>query len=389
MPANLSAQAKGLWSKYQSAKSVNEKLRALEAFHSAIPKHKGNERLQAQVKRKIASLRLELKESRRRKSGGMSARQLIEKTGAAQVVILGATNSGRSSLLSALTNARPAISSREFTTLDPIPGVMSFEDIQLQLIEAPPLIDGAADGESWGPLTLDLARNADALILVVDISQDPSDQIRMLTSELEKAGISLRRLESNVVIAKSSSASGIHVAMSGGPVDFSADDVKRVLKGYGLRNASVIVSGKATLEDVEDAVLESRMIYKPSIIVANKVDREGSAVNLTTIEGRTGRIPVVTMSCVTGEGIALIGPALFEIVGVIRIYTKQPNQPKHSPEPFILEGGSTIAELARRIHSELADRLRYARIWGTSAKYPGEKVGPNHVLSDRDIVEMR
>lgn len=355
MPANLSGEAKGLWSKYQSVKGTSERIKALEAFYSAIPKHKGNEKLQAQVKRKIATLKLELEEVRSRRSGSASPQQFIQKEGAAQIVIIGATNSGRSSLLASLTNANPEISARAFTTLRPIPGMMNFEDIQFQLIESPPLIKGAADGESWGPLTLALARNSDALLLMVDLSKDSCVQMEAMRDELEKAGISIRQMESDVTIKKGEREHGVQVFILGELTDGTTSDVQTILNQYGLHSVSVTVTGRARLQDVEDAVLESTTLYKPTVVVANKIDVPNSAENLEKLRDCTTGIPVIAASCVTGQGLREIGRMLFERLRIVRAYTKEPNESEHSPNPFILRKGSTIADLAKQIHTDLGE----------------------------------
>lgn len=388
MPANLTAEAKGLWNKAIEARTAEEKIKTLQEFLSAVPKHKGNERLRAQVKRKIAVLRLEESEREKRKTSGGGVGWSARKEGAAQVVLIGQTSVGKSSLLSALTNATPTIAAGRFTTTRPIPGIMNFEDLQFQLVEAPALVEGASDGVGWGLQTLGLARNADGIMIVLDLSERPQDQLKMVLNELENARISLRQPISHIWIGRAKGGEGVQVAVSGRLVDCDIEGVQRLVREYGLNNALVRIGGEARLNDVEDALLESTSIYKPAVLLANKLDLPPARQNLEGLSQAVTDLPVIPVSCTTRENLHLIGGAVFKALAIIRVYTKEPNENTHSTEPFVLRAGSTVAELAKRIHTELHENFRFARIWGSTAKYPGERVGLGHVLVDREIVEI-
>jgi hypothetical protein len=142
------------------------------------------------------------------------------------------------------------------------------------------------------------------------------------------------------------------------------------------------------MDDVEDAIFENVTLYKPTTVAANKLDldvgREASARFLSNVTG----FPTTIVSCLTGQGLDTIGRQVFSSLGIVRVYTKEPNASKPSEHPFVVPGGTTVRELARSIHTDLADRYRYSRIWGPSSKFAGERVGPDHVLGDRDIVEI-
>jgi len=388
LPANLTAEAKGLWNKASQAKTVEEKIHALQEFLSAVPKHKGNERLRAQVKRKIAILKLEATERKQRRAGGRGEGWFIQKQGAAQIVLIGQTNVGRSSLLSRLTNAKPTIASRKFTTTRPVPGIMNFEDLQFQLVEAPALVRGAADGEGWGLQTLGLARNADGIIIVVDLSEDPVNQLDIVLAELEGARISARRSDSNIFITSPKEGGGIRVMVSGHLLDCNIGDVQTLLTEYVLSNAVIRIVGEARLNDIEDALLEATTVFKPTIVAANKLDISGARKNLEALSQKAANLPVIPVSCTTGENIHQIGDAVFGALSIIRVYTKEPNEDVRTTEPFVISRGSTVGELAKRIHTELHENFRFARVWGSTAKFPGEKVGLEYVLGDRDTVEI-
>jgi hypothetical protein len=159
------------------------------------------------------------------------------------------------------------------------------------------------------------------------------------------------------------------------------------LHSYGIKSALVRVFGNATIDDIEDAIFENVTLYKPTVVAANKFDldlgREASSSFLSKVTG----FPTIVVSCLTGHGLNMIGGQLFNSLGIVRVYTKEPNA-KPSDHPFVVPGGTTVRELARSIHTDLADRYRYSRIWGPTSKFAGERVGPDHVLGDRDIVEI-
>jgi len=333
-------------------------------------------------------LKLEAAEQKQRRAGRSGVDWFIQKEGAAQVVLIGQTGVGRSSLLSALTNASPSIAGHRFTTTRPVPGIMDFEDLQIQLVEAPALVEGAADGMTWGLQTLGLARNADGIIIVLDLSESPQSQLQMVLGELEGARISPRKPKSHIRVTRLKRSSGVHVMVSGHLLDCDTEDLHKLLKEYGISNVTIRIGGEAFLNDVEDALLESAAAYKPTLIVPNKLDMPGARENLEELRRVTTDLPLIPVSCTTRENLHQIGRAIFESLEIVRVYTKEPNDNMRSTEPFVIRAGSTIGELAKRIRTELHDNFRFARVWGSTAKYPGERVGLGHVLGDQDVVEI-
>ncbi len=383
MPANLTAEAKAKWERAIAIKDPEEKIKALQEFLSAIPKHKGNERLRDQVKRKIAALKAELEERKERRKG--PSKPVLEKEGAAQILIIGPTNVGKSLLLSALTNARPEIASHPFTTRSPTPGVMRFEDIRFQLVEMPALTEGGLEPEA-----IDMIRRADGLMIMVDLSGDAAKDLEWILGELDAAGISPIPPRTSVEVERAKGIGEPRIIASGRLVGCTIEDVKKMVLGLGLRGVIVRIQGDASLEEIEDALLSIRKIYKPCLVLANKSDLEGDPEKFARLKEVAGDgIPVLKVSASTGEGLGLIGSELLRALGIIRVYTKEPNEREPSGEPFILKAGSSVADLAKRIHSSLLENYKYARVWGPSSKYPGERVGPSHILMDRDVVEIR
>jgi len=387
VPANLPPEAKEKWLKVMEAKSLEEKIKALEEFISAVPKHKGTENLLYWARRRLRELREEQEERRKRKASGKGPAFFIEKEGAAQIVLLGLTNVGKSLLLRRLTNANVEVADYPYTTRRPVPGMLQFEDIQFQLIEAPALMPGAADGVAWGTKVLGLARNADGIIIVLDAANKPLHQLRIILEELRKAHIHVIKPRGRVVIEKGRGGSSIRVALSGRLLDCTVNDIMNLLKSYRIYNALVKVYGEVTIDDVEKAIF-GNIAYKPTIILVNKMDLVERKIYEKIREVVPETIPVLPVSAKTSEGLRVIGKTLFDVLEIIRVYTKQPNHEKPSEHPLILRRGATVYDVAKAIHSSFVENFKYAKIWGPSAKYPGERVGLDHEVMDKDIVEI-
>ncbi len=383
MVTNLPAEAKAKFVKYMEAKTPEEKLKALEEFLSAVPKHKGTENLVRWIRKRMAELREEIEERKRKRSGSSGPSFFIEKEGAAQIILLGLTNVGKSSLLRALTGARVEVSPYPYTTKIPVPGVLKYEDVDLQLVEAPAIIPG---GGGWNTKVAGLARNSDGLALVVDLSEDPIEQLKEVASFLKSHGIHVVKPKGYVVIERGRGVTGIKVQLYG-TLKCTIDELRKLLESYRIYNAVVKIYGEVDLDLVEQAIFET-ITYKPTIIIANKLDAPNADTNLRRLEKVVpSEIPIIPVSAINGSNLDSIGPTLFKKLELIRIYTKPPlGEP--SKKPLVLKRGATVLDVAKAIHSELYEKFAYARIWGPSAKYPGQRVGLNHVLEDGDIVEI-
>jgi len=386
MPANLPAEARAKWIKVMEARTPEEKIKALEEFLSAVPKHKGTANLRLWATRRLAELREEI-EIRRRKRAGRGPRFFIEKEGAAQVIVVGPPNTGKSSIVSILTGAKTKIADYPYSTIEPVPGMYKFKDVLFQLIDTPPLSPGSRSG--LNSRVIGLIRNANAIMIILDINGDPIDDFERIYDELNSHGILLHKPRGRVVIERQRSGKlGIRVALMGRLLDCTPDDIRRLLESYRINNALVKIYGDVTLDDVEQAVFESRL-YKPSIIVINKADLD---LKKAITKGRLLKkmnpdIPVIVASAKWRKGFEKLGEILFNELELIRIYTKQPNG-QVSDKPLILKKGSTVLDVAKSIHKKFVENFLYAKIWGPSAKYPGERVGLDHVLHDGDLVEI-
>jgi len=388
MPTNLPVVAKKKWYEASQARTPQEKLEKLQEFSGLIPKHKGTEKLRAQVRRQISVLHKEIEEKKRRRARRSGPRFFFEKEGAAQIIILGPTKVGRSSLLTSVTNAKTEVSDYPFTTREPVPGMLKFEDLQFQLVEAPALVEGAANSGSGGLQTLGLARNADGIILMVDLSQDATKQLRMIMEELEKARILVQKPRAKVEIERKHVGAGLRIIVFGKLLDCNLRDIENLLKGYRILDATIRISGEAAIDDVEDAVFEST-IYRPAIVIANKADSPKVDSTLQQLEqSLTGQLPIIPISCQTRTGLEALGAEIFKALGIIRTYTKEPNDRRPSTNPFILKRGATVADLAKQIHTDFIKRYAYARVWAKRLTFSPQRVGPSFLLEDRDVVEL-
>ena len=388
MPTNLPPDAKKKWEEVEATRNPREKLRLLEEFLSLVPRHKGTARLCVQVKKQITNIRKEIEERKRKKTGKSGPKIFIEKEGAAQIALIALTKSGKSSLLAATTNAKVDISPNPYTTREPVPGIMNYQDIQFQMIEAPALMEGSADGRAWGLQTLGIARNADGLILIVDLSQNPVRQLSLILQEIEKARILTSRPKARVEVDRKFMGAGLRIIVLGKLIGCNFRDVEELLKGYNVTDAFVKISGEATLDEIEDAVFQSTT-YKPAVVVANKVDLRGAEGNLQLLRSYVrGKLPIIGVSCEKRTGLQKLGETLFRTLEIMRIYTKEPSEREYSRRPFILKKNATVYNLAKNIHSDFKNNFNFARVWSKRLTFSPQKVGATFVLQDGDIVEI-
>jgi ribosome-interacting GTPase 1 len=387
MVTNLPVRAKLKWAEVEAAKHPDEKIRLMKEFLSLCPKHKGTSRLVAHVKHQIAVLEEEMLEKRRLARGGGRSRFFVEKSGAAQVVVLGLTGSGRSSLLSSVTNAKPTIGTYPYTTKEPVPGMLPFEDIQLQLVEAPALMEGSADGRAYGFQVFNLVRNADGIIILLDASKEPLEAYKTIVTELEKARILVEKPKGRVEIIRLGHGKDIRLVGNPRLQGCRPDEVIALLKEFGIHSAIVRLQGTITLDDVENSLF-GNIVYKPTLVVANKMDLPGAEKGLEELrKALENALPILAVSCVDGRGLDRLGPMLFQSLGLLRVYTKKPGGCPSSV-PLILRAGASVVDVARLIHTELHEKFSYARLWGPNARYQGERVGASYIVRDRDILEI-
>jgi ribosome-interacting GTPase 1 len=325
MPANLSPEYLEAEERYKAAKSTPEKIAALEVMLSAIPKHKGTEKMQGEIKRKLSRLRGQ----KQKKTATKKAPPvyLVEKEGAGQVALVGPPSSGKSSLVRRLTHATPEVADYPFTTRLPLPAMMPFENIQIQLLDLPPLHPDSP--EKWMGQAV---RNADAAVLVVDLGDDAVlEQLTETLAELERGKI------------------------SAGP---------------------------------PPAQLPRGFVHKPTLLVGSKCDRPGARDNFDILaELWKDRFRLLSLSVQSEENLDAFPRAVFDLLGIVRIYTKTPGKKADMAAPFVVPRGATVRDVAQRVHKDFVAGLKFARVWGGS-RFDGQMVQRDYIVEDNDILEL-
>ena len=378
------------WELVEAARTPREKMDAMIEFLKYVPHHKGTMKLRGEMNRKIKLIRDDLENKKRKGTGKSSGgpKLFIEKGASAQVALVGMTNVGKSCLMNATTNSKVVVTPTPFSTHEPVPGIMNYKDVQFQIVEAPAVMEGAAEGKAGGNVTLGLARNADGVILMLDLSHDPVEQLDLLLAELEKTRVLVKKPSGRVDIDRRPTGAALRIILVGKLVDCNMRDVEKMLRSYRINDAIVRISGEVSLDDVEDAIYENT-IYKPAVIVANKLDLKGAQANLRVLKTHVdGKLPIVAMSCENRTGLDELGRELFTSLGIIRIFTKEPGMKTHSEHPFVLRKGATVNELAKNIHKELYSNFMFAMVWAKRLPFSPKKVGLGFVLDDGDIVEI-
>ena len=326
MPTNLPPEYFRADQKFREAESVPAKIAALEEMMSTIPKHKGTDKLRAELRRKISKLK---DEQQKKKGAGKHESEFhIEKEGAGRVVLVGSANVGKSSILAALTNATPAISEAPFSTWTPLPGMVLIDDIQIQLIDTPPLSKEIAQPELF-----DLIRSADLILIIVDLQATPFQQLED----------SLRLLNEHKIIPK---------------------------------------------QRESESIDERRIQFIPVLVIVNKDDDDQCDEDFKVFnELLEIELPLIPISTANNRNFEKFKKRIFESLEIIRIYSKPPGKEADLTKPFVVKKNTTLEEFAGKVHHDFQQKLKTARVWGSNV-YDGQLVGKDHILHDKDIVEL-
>ncbi|MBS7249753.1 MAG: 50S ribosome-binding GTPase [Candidatus Freyarchaeota archaeon] len=383
MPINLNPEAQVALRRLEEAETKEEKIAAIQELLKCMDKHKGTENFVNQLKKRLAKLRAEVEKEKARKYGRTQDFS-IKKQGAGQVILVGLTNTGKSTILNYLTGAKAKVGGYPFTTTRPEVGILDFNSVPIQIVESPALFEGCRSSEN-GPQIFSTVRNADSIVLVIDLSQDVLQQVRVLLGELESAGI-LLNLNPPPVEVKKTGSGGIQI-MGQRFFEGNPEDILNFLRGKRVINAIVRIWGKTTLEDI-DLAMNNSVEYKNSIIVATKGDLVGSSESYKRLVDYYGkRFEIYPISIFKEKGIDEFKEGIFKSLGIIRIYTREPGKVV-SEKPLVLKKGASVEDVAKRLHVRFIKNFKYARIYGKSVKHEGEKVGLEHILEDNDIIQF-
>lgn len=326
MPTNLPPEYFQAEQRYKAARTIQEKITTLEELMGTIPKHKGTDKLRADLRRRLSKLKDSTEKGK--KTGRHESNFHIEKEGAGRVLLLGMPNTGKSSLLACLTHATPAISEAPFSTWTPLPGMLIWEHVPIQLIDTPPLNHEHIEAELF-----DLIRTADLLLLLVDLQADTFQQL---------------------------------------------EDSIKILQ----ENRIAIYCQKVPDDKVEFSASQ------PVLLVINKCDNESFNEDLQVFRELVEcDWPAVAVSSTSGYQLEKLQQVIFSELNLIRVYAKPPGKEIDRTAPFVLKKGSTVVDLSAKVHKDFLEKLKSARVWGTGV-YDGQLVGRDHVLQDGDIVEL-
>jgi ribosome-interacting GTPase 1 len=322
MPANLPPQYYDAEKRYRAARTPEDKIEALETMLAIMPRHKGTDHLYGDLRRRIAKLT----EEAERKAATSRTSFYIRKEGAGQVALVGLPNSGKSQLLAAVTDAVPEIADYPFTTKTPNIGMMKFENIQIQLVDTPAVT--GKDSRVW---LNNVARNADLIAIVVDLSKNPVEQVESTLKE--------------------------------------------------LKSISIVPENEPS-----DSLIVQRP--KKMVIIGNKNDLDASEAGWLRLKTRySNNFPISSVSAATGNNLQDFNKNIFNALDIIRVHTKSPGKKVELTDPIILKTGSTVKDAAEDIHKDFKAKLKYAVVWG-SGKFDGQRVSQTHVLQDNDIIEL-
>lgn len=347
MPVNAGPEYAAAERKYEEAKSTSEKIKALEGMLRVAPNHKSSENLRAGLKTKISRLKQQIEKGKTSKKSGHTF--AIKREGAAQAVICGLTNSGKSYLLSKLTNAKPIIADYEFATKMPELGIMDYHGIKIQAIEIPAITRDFTYKEN-GPMFFSIIRNSNLIIFLVRNNLE----IDVLKEEFEKASIKLNKRKPNIIIKKEA-ANGINII---GSTKIPFSEIVNMCKDHSIYNATIEFHEDISAEEFAD-ILDPSTMFMPMIIIRNKFKE----LNIDKLK-----------------------EVIWQGLNLIKVYTKAPGKEKDYP-PIALKQDSTIKDLAIFIHKDFLKKFKFARVWGSS-KFPGQSLGMDYVLKDNDVIEL-
>ncbi len=360
--------------------TIEEQIKALEEEIHNTQKNKATEHHLGKIKAKIAKLRAQ-QELQKIKGGGQGRRYYIKKSGDATVALVGFPSVGKSSLLNHLTASKSEVAEYNFTTLEIIPGIMKYKGAEIQILDMPGLIKGAAKGKGRGREVITAARAADIILLLGDVF---SYRLDILERELYDAGIRLDRQPPNVHIAQEQKG-GIIVRSTVQLTRMTEFEIAEIIRAYGIVNASVTIREDIDTDSLVDFLAGNR-VFIPSVVAINKFDLRYAKVEERILEG-IGR-DFLPVSCATAEGLEELKDLIYQRLGFIRIYLKPKGGKADMEEPLVILDGSTVKSVCEHLHRDFVSLFRYALIWGKSARFPGQSVGLEHELRDCDVLSI-
>lgn len=360
---------------------IHEKIKELEDEMARTQKNKATEFHIGMLKAKIAKLKRSLIETPKKSFGGKGGGGSgfdVKKSGDATVVFIGLPSVGKSTLLNALTGAKSKTASYAFTTLTCIPGVMEHRGAQIQLLDLPGIIAGAKEGKGRGREILAVARNADLILIILDVFEP--NMLHMIKEELAGIGIRLDQKPPQIHLTKKERG-GIEINSTIKLTHLDSRTIVGIINEYGIHNGSIVFRTDATVDQLVDYMAANRR-YINSVTVLNKTDLVSEEYL------RSLPFKFVPVSADKGKNIENLKDAIYSRLELMRIYTKPRMGEADMKKPMMMRSNSTVSDACAKLHRDLVRDFKYAQVWGPSAKFPGQKVGIEHLLKDGDVITI-
>jgi hypothetical protein len=359
---------------------VPEKIRAIEEEMKRTQVHKHTEHHVGLLKAKLAKLKAEQEKAQGSKQGGAGFE--LKKGGDCTAVLIGLPSVGKSTILNRLTNAKSKVAAYAFTTLTVVPGLLEYQGARIQILDLPGIMSGAATGTGRGKRVLSVAKNADLILLILDVFQP--DQISVLKKELYEIGIRVNTQPPNVTINRASQG-GLGITTTCNLTHLTESTARAILNIYKINHANVIIREDITDDQLIDIVAGNRR-YVPAIAVLNKIDLV-SPKYVAEARKRIGE-DLISISADQDLNLDKLTEAIYDRLRLIKVYLKPRNGSPDFEEPLIVTAGSTISDVCQKIHRKFAGEAKYALVSGTSVRFSPQRVGMDHVVQDRDIVTI-
>ena len=360
---------------------IPEKIKAIQDEMAKTQINKATEHHLGLLRAKIAKLKREQEESKSKK-GAKTDGFDVKRFGDATVVFIGLPSVGKSTLLNRLTGAKSTVGAFQFTTLTVVPGMMEYKGARIQVLDLPGIIKGASSGKGLGKRILAVARNADLVLLILDVFQPYHEDV--LVNELGNIGIRLNQQPPDIVLEKTHTG-GIAVAQQVKLTKMSEKLLKDILHVYGITSARVVIREDITSEQLTDFISGNKT-YARSITVINKID----LVDKKFLKELKTKIKseFIEVSADSNTNVDLLKEKIYEKLRFIRIYMRPKGGETDYKEPLITREESTIEDICNKLHRNMRKEFRYAMVWGSSVKFGGQRVGLNHVLKDEDVLTI-
>jgi uncharacterized protein len=363
---------------------LEAEIEAIEDEIAETPYNKSTEAHIGRLKAKLADMKDQL-EAQSGSGGGQG--YAVEKTGDATVALVGEPSAGKSTLLNALTNAESEVGDYEFTTLDVNPGMLQYRGANIQLLDVPGLIAGAAEDRGGGREVLSVVRTADLVVFVLSVFE--IEAYEQLKTDLYDNSVRLDSRKPNMTIAETGRG-GISVTTPS-ELEMDEETVAEVLRTQGYRNADITLRESLDVDQLIDGVMDNR-VYLPSIVAVNKgdlIDREYlEVVNENLREQGIDPEAAIVISAQANKGLDSLRERIWEALGLIRIYMDKPGRGTDYEEPLVLRAGETVGDACEKLGGRFRERFQFARVEGPSATHDGQQVGKGHELADEDVLRI-